>query len=82
MIAPSSLDHQHDVPVVGTNGVPLETTRRDRLAEFVHHLGGVPMPDARRAVHHCDAPVDDDPLAVVAAALLALRRDTEGLQPA
>ena len=82
MFAPSSLDHEHDVPVFSTGGVPMETTRRDRLAEFVHHLGDVPMPDARRAVHRCGASIDNDPLSVVAAALLILRRESENLLPA
>lgn len=46
----------------------------ERLAELVHHLSGVPLVDARRAVHH-NAVADriDDPLAIVAGAIVQLR---------
>lgn len=81
MFASASLEPKHSAPGTSTTGVPLDTTRRDRLAEFVHHLGDVPMRDARRAVHHCEARTDD-PLSVVAAALLTLRREAGGLLPA
>lgn len=49
-------------------------TPTERLAELVRHLSDVSLTEARRAVHH-NALVDqlDDPLAIVAGALVHLR---------
>lgn len=50
----------------------------DRLAELVHHLGDVPLQRARRAVQHSDKTCAQyDPLSIVAAALVQLRRDSQ-----
>lgn len=47
-----------------------------RLAELVHHLSDASVSEARRAVHQTNATCDErDPLTIVAAALLQLRRD-------
>ena len=50
--------------------------RPDRLAELVHHLGEVPLTEARRAILQTGADRDHlDPLSVVAGALVQLRRE-------
>lgn len=68
--------HKRDGNATTDDGViPIRRAASNRLAELVHHLGGVPMRDARRAVQHTDTNCDDDPLSIVAAALLELRRD-------
>jgi len=51
--------------------------RRTRLAELVHHLGGVPVGEARRAIRRSGQTCpQDDPLDIVAAALIQLRQDS------
>ena len=54
-------------------------TPSERLADLVHHLSEVPMSEARRAVHHnALAGKTDDPLAVIAGALVQLRNERRG----
>ena len=55
---------------------PIRKATPDRLAELVYHLGDVPLREARRAVHRTGQVSDcHDPLSIVAAALVQLRRD-------
>lgn len=67
-------DHeQFEGPPRRTAG--LDDTPYERLAELVHHLSDASMIDARRAVHHHGGSADiDDPLDIVATALVHLRR--------
>ena len=49
---------------------------RERLADLVHHLGDVPLSKARRAVRsNAVAARTDDPLEVIAGALVQLRNE-------
>lgn len=58
-------------------------TPSERLADLVHHLCEVPMSEARRAIHHnALAHRSDDPLAVVAGALVQLRNERRSQAPA
>lgn len=66
----------HDTRNPDGDVIPIRRSTPDRLAELVHHLGGVPMRDARRAVQRTDHTADNDPLSIVAAALLELRQNT------
>lgn len=60
------------------DAIPIRRATPGRLADLVHHLGGVPLRDARRAVDHTETTcTDHDPLSIVAAALIELRRGTD-----
>ncbi len=63
----------------GRAAVSIQRASLHRLAELVHHLSDVPETEARCAVrltgHACDS---EDPLSIVAAALIELRRKTHG----
>ncbi len=57
---------------------PIRKASPDRLAELVYHLGDVPLVEARRAVRRTGQAGDShDPLSIVAAALVQLRRDAD-----
>lgn len=62
------------------------TGAHDRLAELVMHLGDCPASTARLAVsaaaHAKELTADDDPLLIVARALVSLRRIDLRDQPA
>lgn len=58
-------------------GASVSATPADRLAELVHHLGAVPMAEAHRAIRRSGHEFgEDDPLSLVAGALVQLRRDS------
>lgn len=55
---------------------PIQSAAPDRLAELVHHLSDASLHEARRAVRHANETCKNrDPLLVVAAALVQIRRD-------
>lgn len=61
---------------VERTATPIQTATPDRLAELVHHLSDAPLHEARRAIRHTHKTCNDhDPLSVVAAALVQLRRN-------
>jgi len=62
--------------------IPIRRASPDRLAELVHHLGDVPVSDARRVIRRTGKTCDEhDPLTIVAGALLQLRREAERCTP-
>ena len=64
------------LPLFANSTIQRRDTTNDRLADLVHHLGGVSLVEARRAVWR-NAPTNNigDPLAIVAGALVQLRNE-------